>query len=404
MTNAAGATAERDDFLRRIELSNPQLTSPIKFILDHAPRPLNTVAYLRKFLCEQDSSVRLLPELREKIPPANLEPSTTANSVQCDVWSFFGVLLMLQGKTYQAIEVFDGLYSCIVLHQQATGKRFHKGLPLFHISQCCHTLEWMVHAKRYMMLTLCEDAISDSGQLNLQNSGSYGRLAWHHGLSDDQIRGYVTQAHDAFKENRTEASMPEWILQRFDQRWKSEIPSGHEAGAYYVTKEYCKHLLSQLGDGEGKALEQLAQYLVGSMPGCRAYLRARTFSTDHDIVASIEGPISDFRSELGRYFVCECKDRKERKATFTDVAKFCRVLDSVKAKFGVIFSPNGVTGESEAENADREILKVFQDRGIVIVVVNREELQRVAEGANFISLLREKYEIVRLDLRRALEY
>jgi hypothetical protein len=79
--------------------------------------------------------------------------------------------------------------------------------------------------------------------------------------------------------------------------------------------------------------------------------------------------------------------------------KFCRVLDSVKAKFGVIFSTTGHSGEGEAENADREILKVYQDRGIVIVVIDREDLQRVAQGTNLISLLREKYEVVRLDLR-----
>ena len=47
-------------------------------------------------------------------------------------------------------------------------------------------------------------------------------------------------------------------------------------------------------------------------------------------------------------------------------------------------------------------LKIYQDRGIVIVVVNREDLQPVVEGANFITFLREKYEIVRLDLRQAL--
>jgi len=75
----------------------------------------------------------------------------------------------------------------------------------------------------------------------------------------------------------------------------------------------------------------------------------------------------------------------------------------VKALFGIIFSPNGLSGEGEAENADREVLKIYQDRGMVIVVVTREDLQRVAEGANFISILREKYEIVRLDLRQALE-
>ena len=79
--------------------------------------------------------------------------------------------------------------------------------------------------------------------------------------------------------------------------------------------------------------------------------------------------------------MCECKDRKNKKASFSDVAKFCRVLDSVKAKFGIIFSANGLSGEGEAENADREILKIYQDRGMVIVVVNRDDSsKREAKG------------------------
>lgn len=402
MADPAEADKERAEFLRIAQEVNPKLLVPATFILNQAPAPLNTVAYLRGIFTEQDCTVRLLAELHDKIPPENLEPTTTVNSIQCDVWSHYGVLLMFQGKAHQAIEVFDALYARIQCRQSATGRRFHKGLPLFHISQCYQTLGRMVHAKRYMMLTLCEDAVSDKGVLNLQNSGSYGRLAWVFGLSDRQIRGYATQAYAAYQENAAEASMPEWMLQRFDQQWKSEVPSDHEAGTYHITKRYCEHLLGQLGGGDGKALERLAQYLVGSMPGCRAYLRGRTFSTDHDVVASVEGPIADFRSELGRYLVCECKDRKENKASFSDVAKFCRVLDSVKAKFGIIFSPNGLSGEGEAEDADREVLKIYQDRGMVIVVVNREDLQRVAEGANFISMLREKYEIIRLDLRQAL--
>jgi hypothetical protein len=80
------------------------------------------------------------------------------------------------------------------------------------------------------------------------------------------------------------------------------------------------------------------------------------------------------------------------------MAKFCRVLDSVKSRFGILFSKLGVTGEGKTKNAELEQLKVFQDRGMVIVVVNQKDLKQLAGGANFISLLRTKYERVRLNL------
>ena len=111
----------------------------------------------------------------------------------------------------------------------------------------------------------------------------------------------------------------------------------------------------------------------------------------------MEGFEVDFRSEFGRYFVCECKDWN-KPADFTTFAKFCRVLDSTKSKFGIIFSKRGISGEKTAKDAGREQLKVFQDRGMVIIVVDENDLQKVAKGTNFINILRQKYERVRLDL------
>jgi len=114
----------------------------------------------------------------------------------------------------------------------------------------------------------------------------------------------------------------------------------------------------------------------------------------------MEGFEVDFRSELGRYFVCECKDW-ESAADFTTMAKFCRVLDSFKARFGILFSRSGISGQKHTTDAALEQLKVFQDRGIVIVVLDLQDLQAVAEGKNLINILRSRYEAVGLDIRDA---
>jgi hypothetical protein len=112
----------------------------------------------------------------------------------------------------------------------------------------------------------------------------------------------------------------------------------------------------------------------------------------------MEGFEVDFRSELGRYFVCECKDWK-KPADFSTLAKFCRVLDSTKARFGILFSRQGVSGARRTAFAEREQLKVFQDRGIVIVAIDENDVRSVVNGANLINVLRERYEAVRLDLQ-----
>jgi hypothetical protein len=156
--------------------------------------------------------------------------------------------------------------------------------------------------------------------------------------------------------------------------------------------------MSLLGAGKGEELELLTEYLMSCMPGCRTMRRQRSGSTDYDVICSMEGFDVDFRSELGRYFVCECKDWA-KPADFTTMAKFCRVLDSIKSRFGILVSKDGISGAGRSADAEREQLKVFQDRGMVIVVLDMSDLERVADGANLVQLLRERYETIRLDLR-----
>ena len=46
-----------------------------------------------------------------------------------------------------------------------------------------------------------------------------------------------------------------------------------------------------------------------------------------------------------------------------------------------------------------EQIKVFQDRGMVIVVVDVSDIKAVMNGANVIHILRDRYERIRLDLK-----
>ena len=222
-------------------------------------------------------------------------------------------------------------------------------------------------------------------------------LVWHFGLPDAQLRRYVEEVWKLHQDHATESRFPEWSLQQLDLEWMTEVPSSNEVGLYRISCPYAKWLLAHTEDKEGKTLECLAQYLIGAMPGCRALLRVKSEVSDYDVVGVFEGSFMDFRSELGRYFLVECKDWS-RPADFTTVAKFCRVLDSAKCRFGILFSREGVSGQEGTRFAQREIVKVFQDRGVVIVVVTKADLDAVANGANFVTMLRSKYERVRLDL------
>jgi hypothetical protein len=241
------------------------------------------------------------------------------------------------------------------------------------------------------MLTLCEDALRANGEVSPNESGIYFRLVWGQGLPEEELRRYAKEFATLAGRSPDEALFPEALLQQVDQGWLTELPAPQEAAVYVVNRGWVKHLLARVGDRSGKTLELLGEYLLSCMPGCRTTRRQRSGSTDYDIVCSMEGFDVDFRSELGRYFVCECKDWDEP-ADFTTMAKFCRVLDSTKARFGILFSREGISGAGKSTNAEREQLKVFQDRGIVIVVIDFADLKAAASGANLIRLLRQRYE------------
>lgn len=344
-------------------------------------------------LAQRDGAARLLEEL-----PRLLRPSRIGSSVEAqEAWEGVGNYYRLLGRLNEAIPIFSLLYKQMLQAQVELGRWVHKGMPLVWLNECFWAMGWWVHAKRFIMLTLLEDAIREKGTVSPATTGVYFRIVWRHGLSDDQVKRYAARCYEIYSASEAEARYPEWILQQMDLDWMTEFPSPSEAPLYLANTEYVKFLIDKLGDPSGRTLEFLAQYLLSCMPGCRTTRRRRTFSTDYDLVCSMEGFDLDFRSELGRYFVCECKDWGSP-ADFTTMAKFCRVLDSIKARFGIVFSRSGVSGQGQARYAAREQLKVFQDRGMVIVVVDGADLRRVEDGDNFTSLLRSKYEQVRLDL------
>lgn len=316
-------------------------------------------------------------------------------SSQCvQAWVQLAVFLLNSKRPYEALALFWSLYEHML--QAQTSTRVAKGTPLLWISECYRHLNFPLHAKRHLMLAHCEDALTYKGQVPPEKVGAYFRLAWRHGLSDTELERYANEFYKLSTEERGSSLFPEALLQGIDDGWITELPSPNEAFAYRVSQTYVKHLLGKLGDRSGQMLERLASYLMSCMPGCRTRRRKRSASTDYDVVCAMEGIDVDFRSEFGRHFVCECKDWNVP-ADFTTMAKFCRVLDSTKSRFGIIFSKLGVSGAGHSRNAEREQLKVFQDRGIVIVVIDESDLSKVAQGANLISMLRELYEKVRLD-------
>ena len=309
---------------------------------------------------------------------------------------------MIQGRFYDAIGVFQSLYHHMLSFEAKAGRRTPKGMPLVWISESFFRLNYPVHAKRYLMYTLCEDAVCYGPEKRAKGSGVYFRPVGYHGMSDQLVTEFTQLANDKAIELGVEGWFPERLLAELeDDRWMTECPTEIEFGRYVANPIYVQFLMSQIGKTHGMTLEWLAHYLVSMIPGCRAYRRKLTKTSDFDVLGSFEGPATDFRSELGRYFLCECKDWN-KPADFTTMAKLSRSLDSVKSRFGILFSKKGISRGDGNRYAEREQLKVFAQHGIAIIVISEQDLEAVANGESFLSMLRSEYEFVRLDLSKPL--
>jgi hypothetical protein len=223
---------------RRLVQGNPKL----EVILGELERMAPTDLYMR--LEERDGAANLATELPKTIMPAGVAEKYTGGQ---RIWELFGLFFLNSGRFYEASNLFFLLYRHLLHHQAMTNNRVHKGVPLYWFAMCQAAIGNLVIAKRYLMLTLCEDAIKDKGKIDLKDSGSYFTLVWHFGLPDPLLRRYVEQAWAKHHEQELASHFPEWCLQQLDQEWMVEVPNANETGQYWISSAYAGWLLERTG-------------------------------------------------------------------------------------------------------------------------------------------------------------
>lgn len=341
----------------------------------------------------RDGAARLLRTLPERCPP---ETVVTIGGAQ-RAWELCGNYYRVRHRPHEALAIFEALYFQMLTWQRRHDAWTHKAMPLVWMRDCHAAMGHPALAKRYSMLTLFDDAIGGQGVVPAETTGIYFRLVWGHGLSDSELKRYAGRACELFQHNPKDARFPEWILQEVDQEWMQEYPSAVETAYYRANPLYIRYLVDALGEPTGRVMERLADYLLSVIPGCRTYRRKKSGSTDYDVIFTLEGHGLDFRADLGRYAICECKDWN-KPVSAAAISRFCKTLQDAKCRFGITFAREGLTGHDKAKNAELELIKTYQAVGMIVIVIDREDLEALAAGASLISMLRSRYEKVLLNL------
>lgn len=338
------------------------------------------------------------------------------------IWMACIEYYMHTGRETDGLLMANELYQFLNLYQRNSGIRVHKGDTLWMIALLHEQVLRPWHAQRCKLLAICEDALTHFESVStasasslsphyVEYAASYPYLTNQLGMRDeeiatlfDRIRRNVApgERHEGRGQFYPEAALS--LLSRIDRKFYDRAHratvSANDYGIFVKNRSYLATLVEMLGkDKNGRALEELALYLLSCVPGCRAIPDQRTTDAQHDVYGSFDGQPPDFRSEIGRYFICECKNWSNPVKAAT-LAAFSQRLHDAHLDFGILFSVKGLTGKQRNTDAASTRRKTFSREGRVIAVVTAADLQALVDDdeLSFLDILRREYEAVKFDI------
>lgn len=149
-------------------------------------------------------------------------------------------------------------------------------------------------------------------------------------------------------------------------------------------------------DEKKKTLENLSEYVFNSTTIFEIVdADRRTNTAEIDRIASIKAIPATFVQEWGSYLIIECKNW-EIPVGSKEISRLGDNIDKAGCKVGVLFSKKGVTGRSNNDrDAVREIRSQYERYRRIIIVFSEKDLNEIAEGKNFLTMMEKKYRDLR---------
>jgi hypothetical protein len=142
----------------------------------------------------------------------------------------------------------------------------------------------------------------------------------------------------------------------------------------------------------GKAFEDLACYLLNGIPGIAVTARneMNTFATEEiDVACKNENDPAGLGA-LVDFFIVECKGWREA-VNSEQVSWFLTKIRHRGVRFGILIAAEGITGEPEHLSRANFLVSVeMATFGIRMVIVTREEIEKLTSGEDFARLIIQK--------------
>lgn len=142
---------------------------------------------------------------------------------------------------------------------------------------------------------------------------------------------------------------------------------------------------------KGKAFEDLICYLFDLIPGVEITQRnsMNAFNTEELDVAIWNDKKPKGLFYLPHIVLIECKNWTNPVSSI-EVNWFASKLESRGRDFGIIIANNGITGDAPDLTAAHSVLARHLERGRQIIVINRADIQQLANTNDLIKLIKEK--------------
>lgn len=260
-------------------------------------------------------------------------------------------------------------------------------------------------AINYFFLGVIEDIlhqnniISDDfkkapGYNNLRSLGFFG--------NEDEIIKVIRSAITLHKKNKELIwiARPELVFLELVTDAKSKIKAEHSLN---WDKDLFSLLLGLIDHSSkkllGKYLELIAIYLFFTNRPFEVKRNVLTLHSENDLrVRSLidNDPILEL---LGRYLLVECKNWSDPVDSKT-MKNFISNVRFARCETGILISKNGITGSRSKDNAWFVVRAEYHKDNIVVIVLNRKDLNMISEGkTNLLDLIKSKYEQIRFDER-----
>ncbi len=352
---------------------------------------------------KQDIAKRLIffPTMLDLLIPAfkkggDADPSVAQKRDDGLSATYLAAQALSSWREFAAAEsLLEQIWNAVTDGQLETKQRMYKALLALEFARTHYAAGDFASSVWWLLHCQADDALGGNP------TGGVGR-AWLrnlHGLSSaaidamNEIADACKGEAERFGDWSVAEGHPEEVVRRFaidERHGPQSLQRAAGTRERPLSRAYLRALLAKIsGDTNassaaiGDALEQVATYLLLTLPGCvpRPKLLDQDQAFESDVVVRNLAPTPTFATELfGRQFLCECKNWSSP-ADAAAIGYLLFRMRQTHSKFGVIFSKKGVTGDVKQGKAARALLRrAFHEDGVTCVVINEEHLKQLADG------------------------